>query len=89
MYNCINEEQLMRLVNCLLKCHSNARTYSNFPVYRTVLWKTSFRGQNKPNLEKLEARSIHCALNILFQLFMQSNKKLYREKLQTYNFYYY
>lgn len=86
MFTYIREKHLLRFVDCLLKCHSNARTYSNYPIYRSVLWKASFKGQCRPNLEKVEAHSIHCALNILFQLFMQAkeqeNIKLFRDKLK-------
>uniref|UniRef100_A0A915EQS2 Mon2/Sec7/BIG1-like HDS domain-containing protein n=1 Tax=Ditylenchus dipsaci TaxID=166011 RepID=A0A915EQS2_9BILA len=69
MYSQLSEEQLTSLAECLMKSHSMARLYNNNHTQRTILWKAAFKGKAKPNLQKLDAHSMHCVLNILFHLY--------------------
>ncbi|KAL3103638.1 hypothetical protein niasHS_000274 [Heterodera schachtii] len=74
MFQHISTPNLLRIVDCLLKSHTMARQLStNASAQRNLLWKATFKGRSKPNLPKLEAHSMHCALNILLQLFASQN----------------
>ena len=79
----------MCLADALLRSHSMARRLSsNTTAQRNLLWKATFKGRSKPNMQKLEAHSIHCALNILFQLYAQSSNgepeivEMFKKQLQ-------
>uniref|UniRef100_A0A914NE75 SEC7 domain-containing protein n=1 Tax=Meloidogyne incognita TaxID=6306 RepID=A0A914NE75_MELIC len=82
-------KKLMCLADALLRSHSMARRLSsNTTAQRNLLWKATFKGRSKPNMQKLEAHSIHCALNILFQLYAQSSNgepeiiEMFKKQLQ-------
>lgn len=92
MFHFVSTPLLLRIVNSLLNSHSMARQLAtNTSAQRNLLWKATFKGRSKPNLQKLEgivpfadshpptvpifcfsAHSMHCALNILFQLYAQN-----------------
>jgi brefeldin A-inhibited guanine nucleotide-exchange protein len=87
MFQRLSTQNLLRLVDCLVKSHSMTRHLStNTAAQRNLLWKATFKGRAKPNLQKLEAHSIHCALNIQFQLYAQTREAnlvpMFREQLQ-------
>jgi len=84
MFPHFTDDQLIRLVDCLLATHAMARHYNNSAAQRTILWKAAFKGKVKPNLQKLEAHSIHCALNTLFQLYGQTAAEGDEELLRGY-----
>lgn len=69
MYNRLTVQDLLRLIECLLRAHEQARHCNNNSLKRAIFWKAAFKGRCKPNLQKLESHSIHVALNILFHLY--------------------
>ncbi|CAK5020623.1 unnamed protein product [Meloidogyne enterolobii] len=89
MFQYLSTKNLMCLADALLRSHSMARRLSsNTTAQRNLLWKATFKGRSKPNMQKLEAHSIHCALNILFQLYAQSSNgepeivEMFKKQLQ-------
>ncbi|KAL7074646.1 hypothetical protein ACQ4LE_005574 [Meloidogyne hapla] len=89
MFQYLSTQNLMCLADALLGSHAMARRLSsNTAAQRNLLWKATFKGRSKPNMQKLEAHSIHCALNILFQLYSQSSNvepeivEMFRKQLQ-------
>ncbi|KAF7638012.1 SEC7 domain-containing protein [Meloidogyne graminicola] len=89
MFQYLSTQNLMCLADALLKSHSMARRLSsNSAAQRNLLWKATFKGRSKPNMQKLEAHSIHCALNILFQLYAQCSSseieilEMFRKQLE-------
>lgn len=43
MYEYLNENRLMILVECLLKSYALSRQYNNNTAQRTILWKAAFK----------------------------------------------
>lgn len=91
MFQYLSTQNLMCLADALLKSHSMARRLSsNSAAQRNLLWKATFKGRSKPNMQKLEAHSIHCALNILFQLYAQCSSseieilEMFRKQLERF-----
>lgn len=82
MFNRLSVKNLQRMVDCLLKSYAQARCCTNNAVKRTIFWKAAFKGRSKPNLQKLEAHSIHCVLNILFQLYTAGNNDSVAEEFR-------
>jgi brefeldin A-inhibited guanine nucleotide-exchange protein len=89
MFQRLSTQNLLTLVECLLKSHAMAQNLSaNSAAQRNLVWKATFKGRAKPNLQKMEAHSIHCALNIIFQLYAQTTEPemlpIFKEKLQRF-----
>ncbi|UJR27887.1 hypothetical protein I4U23_009152 [Adineta vaga] len=69
MYNQMNIDQLLLLVDCLIESHMFARTFNSNHEQRNLLWKAGYRGKAKPNLLTQETHSVACAFRILFRLY--------------------
>ncbi|CAF0873235.1 unnamed protein product [Didymodactylos carnosus] len=70
MYQCMNVDQLLLLVDCLVESHMFARTFNSNHEQRNLLWKAA-----KPNLLLQETHSIACAFRILFRLYNDSSRR--------------
>ena len=62
----LSSHHLMILLDSLIESHKFARSFNSNNEQRTLLWKASFRGKNKPNLIQQETSSLACALRLLF-----------------------
>jgi brefeldin A-inhibited guanine nucleotide-exchange protein len=72
MFEHVPNELLVDVVNEMVRAHEIAREFSTNVDQRTVLMKAAFKGKCKPNLQKQETHAIHCALNMLFRLYAES-----------------
>ncbi|CAF4730843.1 unnamed protein product, partial [Rotaria sp. Silwood1] len=74
MYNNMNLDQLLLLIDCLIESHMFARAFNSNHEQRNLLWKAGYRGKAKPNLLTQETHSIACAFRILFRLYTDSKR---------------
>ena len=68
MYSSLSLHHLYTLLDCLIQAHRFARTFNADSEQRTILWKSGFIGNAKPNLLKQETQSLSCCLRIMFRL---------------------
>ena len=67
MYSSLSLHHLYTLLDCLIQAHRFARNFNADSEQRTVLWKSGFIGNAKPNLLKQETQSLSCCLRIMFR----------------------
>jgi len=63
MYNSLSLHHLYTLLDCLIQAHRFARNFNADSEQRTILWKSGFIGNAKPNLLKQETQILSCCLN--------------------------
>ena len=74
MYNSLSLHHLYTLLDCLIQAHRFARNFNADSEQRTVLWKSGFIGNAKPNLLKQETQSLSCCLRIMFRLYFDKSR---------------
>ena len=67
MYSSLSLHHLYTLLDCLIQAHRFARNFNADSEQRTILWKSGFIGNAKPNLLKQETQSLSCCLRIMFR----------------------
>ena len=67
MYSSLSLHHLYTLLDCLVQAHRFARNFNADSEQRTILWKSGFIGNAKPNLLKQETQSLSCCLRIMFR----------------------
>ena len=67
MYSHLSLHHLYTLLDCLIQAHRFARSFNSDSEQRTILWKSGFIGNAKPNLLKQETQSLSCCLRIMFR----------------------
>ena len=69
MYSTLSLHHITTLLDCLIQAHRFARNFNANSEQRTLLWKSGFIGNAKPNLLKQETQSLSCCLRIMFRLY--------------------
>ena len=67
MDSSLSLHHLHTLLDCLIQAHRFARNFNANSEQRTLLWKSGFIGNAKPNLLKQETQSLSCCLRIMFR----------------------
>ena len=74
MYSTLSLHHLTTLLDCLIQAHRFARNFNANSEQRTLLWKSGFIGNAKPNLLKQETQSLSCCLRIMFRLYFDKSR---------------
>jgi len=74
MYSSLSLHHLYTLLDCLIQAHRFARNFNADSEQRTILWKSGFIGNAKPNLLKQETQSLSCCLRIMFRLYFDKSR---------------
>ena len=67
MLTSLSLHHLYTLLDYLIQAHRFARNFNANSEQRTLLWKSGFIGNAKPNLLKQETQSLSCCLRIMFR----------------------
>ena len=74
MYSSLSLHHLYTLLDCLIQAHRFARNFNANSEQRTLLWKSGFIGNAKPNLLKQETQSLSCCLRVMFRLYFDKSR---------------
>lgn len=75
MYPYLSSDQMLQLVDCLLKSHRFSTAFNSSHEQRNMLWKAGFHGNVKPNLLTQEAQSLACSLRILYRMYSDNSRQ--------------
>ena len=83
MYSSLSLHHLYTLLDCLIQAHRFARNFNANSEQRTLLWKSGFIGNAKPNLLKQETQSLSCCLRIMFRLYFDKARSDCWDEIET------
>ena len=83
MYSSLSLHHLYTLLDCLIQAHRFARNFNANSEQRTLLWKSGFIGNAKPNLLKQETQSLSCCLRVMFRLYFDQSRSDCWSEIET------
>jgi len=71
IFKYLSLHHLSTLLDCLIQAHRFARQFNSNKEQRSLLWKSNFIGNAKPNLMKQETQALACALRLMFRVYLE------------------